>query len=62
MVGDVPGRCGVSVVRWLRGLELATRPVHPQARVALQRRWAELPVPVRTPAQALGRQSGTAVN
>ena len=57
MVGDVPGRCGVSVVRWLRGLELATRPVHPQARVALQRRWAELPVPVRTPAQALGRHA-----
>ncbi len=36
-------------------LELATRPVHPESRAALDRRWAELPAAIRTPAQTLGR-------
>ena len=35
----------------------ATRPVHPQTREALDRRWAELPEGVRTPAQTLGRHA-----
>lgn len=39
----------------LRAFEVATRPVHPDTRAALQRRWAELPDHVRTPAQTLGR-------
>ncbi|WP_220094042.1 hypothetical protein [Arthrobacter sp. AQ5-05] len=39
----------------LRSLELATRPVHPESRAALDRRWSELPEHVKTPAQLLGR-------
>lgn len=39
----------------LRALELATRPVHPESRAALDRRWSELPEHVKTPAQLLGR-------
>ncbi len=39
--------------RWA-SLELATRPVHPESRAALDRRWAELPAAIRTPAQTLG--------
>lgn len=42
---------------WLRGVELATRPVHPAAAVALRRRWAELPEHVRTRAQTLGQHA-----
>jgi hypothetical protein len=38
-------------------LELSTRPVHPETRAALQRRWAELPDAVKTPAQALGQHA-----
>jgi hypothetical protein len=41
----------------LRAWELATRPVHPDTRAVLARRWAELPEAVRTPAQALGRNA-----
>jgi hypothetical protein len=43
------------VLGWLRRLERATRPVDPETRAALERRWAELPVGARTPAQTLGR-------
>lgn len=39
----------------LRALELDTRPVRPESRAALARRWAELPEHVKTPAQLLGR-------
>ena len=39
----------------LRGLELLTRPVHPESSAALDQRWAELPGHVKTPAQLLGR-------
>lgn len=39
----------------LRSVELGTRPVHPESRAALDRRWAELPEHVKTPAQLLGR-------
>ncbi len=39
--------------RW----ELDTRPVLPETRVALARRWAELPEGVRTAAQTLGRHA-----
>ena len=35
----------------------ASRPVHPDTQAALARRWAELPVGVRTDAQLLGRRS-----
>lgn len=41
----------------LRRLELATRPVHPDTRAALEHRWSELPAAVRTPAQLLGRRT-----
>jgi hypothetical protein len=41
----------------LRRLELATRPVHPDTRAALERRWGELPPTVRTPGQLLGRRT-----
>ncbi len=45
----------MSLLRTIRAAELATRPVHPQTRSALARRWAELPETARTPAQALGQ-------
>lgn len=41
----------------LRCLLAGTRPVHPDTELALRRRWQELPEPVRTPAQLLGRRS-----
>lgn len=47
-------RRALSVVR---RVERATRPVDPRTRVALDRRWAELPEGVRTPAQTLGRHA-----
>lgn len=48
-------RAGQRVAQGWAALELATRPVHPESRAALDRRWAELPDAVRTPAQTLGR-------
>ncbi len=42
---------------WLRRLEQATRPVHPGTKAALERRWRDLPVGARTPAQTLGRHA-----
>jgi hypothetical protein len=48
--GQVTGPIG-----WLRRLERVTRPVDPETRSALERRWAELPAGARTPAQTLGR-------
>jgi hypothetical protein len=41
----------------VRRLSEATRPVHPETRAALARRWAELPPGVRTPEQSLGRHA-----
>jgi hypothetical protein len=41
----------------ISALERATRPVPDDLRAALERRWAELPAHVRTPAQSLGRHS-----
>ncbi|QNE18246.1 radical SAM domain-containing protein [Kribbella qitaiheensis] len=41
----------------LHDLEVVTRPVHPETRAALDRRWVELPEAVRTPAQALGQHA-----
>lgn len=38
-------------------LERATRPVHPETRAALARRWAALPAAVRTSAQTIGRHA-----
>jgi hypothetical protein len=38
-------------------LERATRPVDPGTAAALARRWEELPIGVRTPAQLLGRRT-----
>lgn len=38
-----------------RDFELATRPIHPETRIALDRRWAELPEHAKTPNQLLGR-------
>ena len=43
------------IVAFLRGLELLTRPVQPESKMALKRRWEELPDHVKTPAQLLGR-------
>ncbi|MGC1208262.1 MAG: hypothetical protein WA880_09960 [Ornithinimicrobium sp.] len=42
---------------FLRDVELATRPIHPEAAEALRRRWDGLPGHVKTPAQTLGRQA-----
>ncbi|MFZ2173823.1 MAG: hypothetical protein WAW17_07255 [Rhodococcus sp. (in: high G+C Gram-positive bacteria)] len=41
----------------VRRVERATRPVDPRTRAALDKRWAELPEGVRTPAQTLGRHA-----
>ena len=46
-----------ATLKWLRALEHRTRPVDPEARAALDQRWAELPDQVKTPAQALGRHT-----
>ena len=45
------------VTRWLGEWELATRPIHPASRAALDRRWADLPDHVKTPNQLLGRSA-----
>ena len=50
---DAPTGAGTRLRRWWA----ATTPVHPQTAEALRRRWAELPVGVRTPAQAVGRHA-----
>ena len=47
----------MSWVGRLRTWELVTRPVHPETRAALRRRWAELPPGVRTSAQTLGQHA-----
>lgn len=39
----------------VRKLELDTRPIHPETRRALDRRWAELPASAKTENQLLGR-------
>lgn len=41
--------------RRLQDLERATRPVNPEFKGALARRWQDLPQVVRTPGQVLGR-------
>ncbi|MDP9890129.1 hypothetical protein [Pseudarthrobacter enclensis] len=60
----MPGRTGAVVWRGrpagkiaaaFRRLELATRPIHPESREALDRRWSGLPGQLKTPAQLLGR-------
>ncbi|MEP6981271.1 MAG: radical SAM domain-containing protein [Nakamurella sp.] len=47
----------MSVLNRLRRLMEATRPVHPETRAAMDRRWSELPVGARTPAQTIGRHA-----
>ncbi len=47
----------MSLLRRIRVVELATRPVHPETRSALARRWADLPDTAQTPAQALGQHA-----
>lgn len=44
------------ILAGLRDLEARTRPVDPEVRTALQRRWEELPEHVRTPAQLMGQK------
>lgn len=45
----------MGLARTLTDLELATRPIHPETRAALDRRWADLPDHVKTDNQLLGR-------
>jgi hypothetical protein len=45
------------MLQLLRRLERATRPVDPEVRAVLARRWAQLPEVARTPAQVLGRHA-----
>lgn len=45
----------MSIAQTLRDFELATRPIHPETRTALERRWAELPPHAQTDNQLLGR-------
>jgi len=51
------GHLGRRVLNRLRRLEVSTRPVHADTRRALDRRWRELPVSARTPAQTLGQHA-----
>ncbi len=53
MSGSTPGV--IRFIETIRELELLTRPVHPESKAALDRRWAELPAHVKTPEQLLGR-------
>jgi|GEM_PF-5995427 len=41
----------------LRVFELTTRPIHPESRAALDKRWDELPPHVKTDNQLLGRSA-----
>lgn len=45
----------MSLSNAIRQIELATRPIHPETRAALDKRWAELPEHAKTPEQLLGR-------
>ena len=45
----------MTVTEFLREFELATRPIHPDTRIALDKRWAELPPHAQTDNQLLGR-------
>lgn len=45
----------MSIAAFARRLELETRPIHPETRAALDKRWAELPEHAKTPEQLLGR-------
>ncbi len=48
-------RITMKIAALLRGIEISTRPVQPESRTALERRWAQLPDHVKTPGQLLGR-------
>ncbi|WP_267545449.1 hypothetical protein [Arthrobacter sp. H14-L1] len=48
-------RITMKIAALLRAIEIATRPIHPESRTALERRWAQLPDHVKTPGQLLGR-------
>ena len=45
----------MNLITWLRIFELKTRPIHPESKRALDRRWQELPLRLRTPSQTLGK-------
>jgi hypothetical protein len=45
------------VKEWPGALEHRTRPVDPETGQVLAARWAELPAPIRTDAQTLGRMA-----
>ncbi|MBG0739382.1 radical SAM domain-containing protein [Paeniglutamicibacter antarcticus] len=45
----------MKITALLRSLEMATRPIQPESRNALERRWAQLPEHAKTPGQLLGR-------
>ena len=45
----------MSLAAFARRIELETRPIHPDTRRALDKRWAELPEHARTPEQLLGK-------
>ena len=45
----------MNILTVIRNWELTTRPVRPESRSVLDRRWAELPEHVKTPNQMLGR-------
>ncbi|WP_028281031.1 hypothetical protein [Arthrobacter sp. H5] len=47
----------MTIAELLRLIELQTRPVHPESRMALDRRWTELPDHVKTANQLLGRSA-----
>jgi hypothetical protein len=50
-------RAAAPLIGLWRRVESSSRPVGPELSAALAQRWAELPEPVRTPAQLLGRRT-----
>ncbi|MDQ0278832.1 hypothetical protein QO003_003135 [Arthrobacter silviterrae] len=45
----------MKIAALLRGIEMTTRPIQPESRTALERRWEQLPEHAKTPGQLLGR-------
>jgi len=54
-MAPIPQRYPLLRLDWWRRMIESTRPVDQQTRAALDRRWSELPVAVRTPGQVLGK-------
>jgi hypothetical protein len=57
MIGQSARGSAAALLRRARAWEIEARPVHPETRAALRRRWSELPAAARIPAQTLGQHA-----